>query len=100
MKQKRFDDDDVQFKVATNLFEQVQYDIFMGERIHFSQAMNVHILSLTNPEHSMDAASYVCLNVTLTNHGVYLIDDSNLSFNQEYDSHEGEVKLKGLPNHV
>ena len=51
--------------------------MYLGERIHFSQPMNVHIASTINKENSMDTDIYYCMNVILTNHGVYLIDDDN-----------------------
>eukprot|EP00354_Favella_ehrenbergii_P009466 CAMPEP_0170475896 /NCGR_PEP_ID=MMETSP0123-20130129/17471_1 /TAXON_ID=182087 /ORGANISM="Favella ehrenbergii, Strain Fehren 1" /LENGTH=60 /DNA_ID=CAMNT_0010746713 /DNA_START=61 /DNA_END=240 /DNA_ORIENTATION=- len=42
--------------------------------------MNVHIQSTTEPSNCMMIDKYMCLNVILTNHGVYLVDDENVSF--------------------
>jgi hypothetical protein len=76
-KKSNYEAQDPELDMAIKLKDQVRYDVYLGERIHMSQPMNVHIASASDPTHSMNPKHFYCMNVTLTNHGVYLIDDQN-----------------------
>jgi len=77
--------------LARKLMDQVKVDHYVGERIHLTMPMNVHIQSTTEPSNCMPIDKYMCLNVILTNHGVYLVDDENVSFFM------GPTNLEKLP---
>ena len=61
--------------VAKQLRDSIRIDHYLGERVHVSIPMQVHIISGTDSSRSMPRDVYKCLNVTFTNHGVYIIDD-------------------------
>lgn len=52
----------------------------LGERILFTQPMNVHIKSRHDKNKWNSGDSYKVMTVMLTNQGVYLIDDFEDSF--------------------
>lgn len=63
-------------------------DYMLGERIHIAMPMQVHIASSLSNEkdklaRSMPMSQFMCLNVILTNHGAYLVDDAALSFEMD-----------------
>ena len=74
-----------QIALGGRLREEVILDRYNGERIHMSTPMAVHIRSSTDKSKSMPVEAYHCMNVTITNHGVYVIDDLENSFEMDPD---------------
>ena len=69
--------------VAKGLRDQIRIDHYLGERILITMPMQVHIASTTDKDRSMAKDQFMCLTVMLTNHGVYLINDEDLSFRMD-----------------
>ena len=69
--------------MAKKLRDQIKIDHYLGERVHLSMPMQVHIQSSIDTTNSMPIDKFMCLNVILTNHGVYLIDDNQMSFSMD-----------------
>ena len=59
--------------------DQMKKSCSLGERILFSQSMNVHVMHMEERDNIRN--DYKVMTVTLTNLGVYIIDDEDLSFN-------------------
>ena len=59
--------------------DQARKNCSLGERILFSQSMNVHVMHMEARDNLR--SDYKVMTVTLTNLGVYIIDDEDLSFN-------------------
>ena len=59
--------------MAKTVLGQIKTDCYMGEKILLCNPMNLFIASNINEDHSMDF--YKVMNVILTNHGVYIVDD-------------------------
>ena len=59
--------------------DQMKKNCSLGERILFSQSMNVHVMHTEAKDHIR--SDYKVMTVTLTNLGVYIIDDEDSSFN-------------------
>ena len=69
--------------MAKKLYDQIKIDHYLGERVHLTMPMQVHIKSSVDQNNSMSNDKWMCLNVILTNHGVYLIDDQKMSFSMD-----------------